>query len=91
MPGFGWSYLVVTLSEDAAAVAPAAEGAPPGDPDPAGAALRPKAISRWTASDASTFNDELEMFRELGVTGWELVAIREARDKVHYYFKRPRS
>jgi len=72
MAGYGWSYLVVTLSEDAAAV-----GA--------------KAISRWTASDASTFNDELEMFRELGVTGWELVAIREARNKVHYYFKRPRS
>jgi hypothetical protein len=88
MAGFGWSYLVVTLSEDAAAVAPAAEGAVPGDPDPG---VRPKAISRWTASDASTFNDELEMFRELGVTGWELVAIREARDKVHYYFKRPRS
>lgn len=87
MPGFGWSYLVVTLSEDAA-VASAAEGAAPGTPDPT---VRPKAISRWTASDASTFNDELEMFRELGVTGWELVAIRAARDKVHYYFKRPRS
>ena len=88
MAGYGWSYLVVTLTEEAAAVAPAAEGAPPGDADPA---VRPKAISRWTASDASTFNDELEMFRELGVTGWELVAIREAGDKVHYYFKRPRS
>ena len=88
MAGYGWSYLVVTLSEEAAAVAPAADGAPPGVPEPVG---RAKVVSRWTASDASTFHDELEMFRELGVTGWELVAIREANTKVHYYFKRPRS
>lgn len=88
MAGYGWSYLVVTLTEDAAAIAPAADGAPPGAPEPA---ARAKAVSRWTASDASTFDDELEMFRELGVTGWELVAIRQAQNKVHYYFKRPRS
>ena len=43
------------------------------------------------ASDGGSFASEAEMFRELGVTGWELVAIREAAGAVMYYFKRSRS
>ena len=45
----------------------------------------------FQSSDAGTFATEDEMFRELGVTGWELVSIRETGGKVIYYFKRGRS
>jgi len=45
----------------------------------------------WQSSDASAFASEEEMFRELGVTGWELVTIREAAGSLHYYFKRSRA
>jgi hypothetical protein len=45
----------------------------------------------WRTSDGGTFASELEMFRELGVTGWELIAIRESSGNVIYYFKRSRA
>jgi hypothetical protein len=45
----------------------------------------------WQASDDCTFKTEVEMLRELGATGWELVSLREANDRVIYYFKRPRA
>jgi hypothetical protein len=45
----------------------------------------------WSTSDGAAFASELEMFRELGVTGWELVAIRESSAGVIYYFKRSRA
>ena len=43
------------------------------------------------ASDGGSFAAEAEMFRELGVTGWEPVAIREAAGTIVYYFKLSRS
>ena len=43
------------------------------------------------AGDGGSFATEAEMFRELGVTGWELVAVRETGGTVVYYFKRSRS
>jgi len=43
------------------------------------------------ASDGGSFATEAEMLRELGVTGWELVAVRETGGTVVYYFKRSRS
>lgn len=45
----------------------------------------------WSAGDDSAFSSEEEMFRELGVTGWELVTIRESKGKLIYYFKRSRA
>jgi hypothetical protein len=45
----------------------------------------------WRTTDAGTFDTEDEMFRELGLTGWELVGLREHRGNVIYYFKRPRA
>jgi hypothetical protein len=103
MAGYGWSYLVVTLDERAAAPSAASPAAPPAMP-PGGASgslelpapvaapsSAPTGAPRWLASDESTFSSEQEMFRELGVTGWELVAIREARGRIVYYFKRPRA
>lgn len=79
MAGYGWSYLVVTVIE-------------PAEPAPGAAAMSPAAVApRFHASDQSTFDSEEEMLRELGATGWELVAIREAGGRVVFYFKRPRS
>ena len=49
------------------------------------------AAGELRTSDGGAFASEAEMFRELGVTGWELVAIREAMGTVIYYFKRNRS
>ncbi|HEY0482985.1 MAG TPA: hypothetical protein VGD37_35940 [Kofleriaceae bacterium] len=68
MPGYGWSYLVVTRTEEPAGAAP-----------------------RFEVSDGSTFDAEDRMLGELGVTGWELVAIRQAGARVVFYFKRPRA
>jgi hypothetical protein len=45
----------------------------------------------WRTSDGGSFASEAEMFRELGVTGWELVSIRESGANVIYYFKRSRA
>jgi hypothetical protein len=45
----------------------------------------------WQTSDSGTFTSEEEMFRELGLTGWELVSLRDANNSVIYYFKRPRA
>jgi hypothetical protein len=45
----------------------------------------------WRTSDGAAFASENEMFRELGLTGWELVAVREADADVIYYFKRSRA
>ncbi len=45
----------------------------------------------WRTSDDGSFASEAEMFRELGLTGWELVAVREWQATVVYYFKRSRS
>lgn len=49
------------------------------------------ATGELRASDGGSFTTEAEMLRELGVTGWELVVIREAAGTVIYYFKRSRS
>jgi len=49
------------------------------------------AAGELRASDGGSFATETEMLRELGVTGWELVAIRDAAGTVVYYFKRSRS
>jgi hypothetical protein len=45
----------------------------------------------WKTSDSGSFASEDEMFRELGLTGWELVGLREATGSLYYYFKRPRA
>lgn len=45
----------------------------------------------WQTSDSGSFASEAEMFRELGLTGWELVTVRDAQGAVSYYFKRSRS
>jgi hypothetical protein len=45
----------------------------------------------YLGDDGGTFQDEPEMLRELGATGWELIWIREAGEKLIYYFKRPRT
>jgi hypothetical protein len=45
----------------------------------------------WRTSDSSAFSSEEEMYRELGVTGWELVSIREFKGSIIYTFKRPRA
>jgi hypothetical protein len=45
----------------------------------------------WQTSDSGVFTSEEEMFRELGLTGWELVSLRDAKGSVIYYFKRPRA
>lgn len=45
----------------------------------------------WQTGDGSAFSSEDEMFRELGVTGWELVTLREAAGSLVYYFKRSRT
>lgn len=45
----------------------------------------------WRTSDDGSFGSEEEMFRELGMTGWELVAVRETQATVIYYFKRSRT
>jgi hypothetical protein len=83
MAAYGWSYLVVTRSEAPARAVAGSE---------LSAATAPVVpASRFQASDGSTFEDEQEMLRELGVTGWELVAIRQAGSNVLFYFKRPRS
>jgi hypothetical protein len=49
------------------------------------------AARSWRTSDGGTFASEDEMFRELGLTGWELVAVRDSNGIVYYYFKRARS
>lgn len=49
------------------------------------------AESDFRTSDGGWFPSEADMFRELGVTGWELVSIRETEGTVIYYFKRGRS
>ena len=85
MAGYGWSYLTVVHVQGApvvvGGVAPftATEGAVP-------VAARP-----FRASDGGAFTSEAEMLRELGVTGWELVALRESPGRLVYYFKRPRT
>lgn len=80
MAGYGWSYLTVTHEPGGAAPSffTATEGAPP----------PPRA---FRASDQSAFTSEEEMFGELGVTGWELVTVRESAGRLTYYFKRPRA
>lgn len=45
----------------------------------------------WRTSDDGVFASEVEMFRELGVTGWELTALRETGGSLVYYFKRARA
>lgn len=45
----------------------------------------------WRTSDDSAFSSEEEMLRELGVTGWELVWIRDSKESATYYFKRSRA
>jgi hypothetical protein len=82
MAGYGWSYLTVVHDQGArGGVAPftAVEGA----------STAPAAPFR--ASDDSSFVSESEMFRDLGVTGWELVTLRESQGRLVYYFKRPRA
>ena len=49
------------------------------------------ATASWRTSDDGVFESEVEMFRELGVTGWELTAVREADGSLIYYFKRARA
>ena len=41
--------------------------------------------------DGISFSSELDMLRDLGVTGWELISIISAATETRYYFKRPRS
>jgi hypothetical protein len=77
MAGYGWSYLVVTRTEQRPA------------PDGSGGSAAPTV--ELTASDRSTFQSEDQMLQQLGVTGWELVAVRDAGASVVFYFKRARA
>jgi hypothetical protein len=81
MAGYGWAYLTVTHELDS--IAPSFFTATEGS--------TPAASQVWRASDDSAFTSEEEMLRELGVTGWELVSMRESKGRVIYYFKRSRS
>ena len=84
MAGYGWSYLTVVHEEgagDAALDTGVASSVAPGG----------AAAPQLRASDDSAFASEEEMFRELGVTGWELVALRASQRRLIYYFKRPRT
>jgi hypothetical protein len=45
----------------------------------------------WRTSDSTSFTSEREMLAELGVTGWELVWMKESKGSLMYYFKRPRA
>ena len=58
-------------------------GPVPDDPNPE--------VPPFRTRDGYGFSTEPEMFRELGTTGWELVAIRDEHGSVRYYFKRPRT
>jgi hypothetical protein len=49
------------------------------------------AAPRFEVSDGSAFDSEDRMLCQLGVTGWELVAVRETGARVVFYFKRPRA
>jgi hypothetical protein len=53
--------------------------------------VRQTAEAGFHTSDGATFASEQEMFRELGLTGWELVAVRDVQEAVIYYFKRSRA
>ncbi len=50
----------------------------------------------FRGDDGGLFDDEPQMLRELGATGWELITIRDqplpdALAQVRYYFKRTRT
>ena len=49
------------------------------------------ASTDYRSSDGTVFRDEQEMLQELGITGWELLFVREPAGQVIYYWRRPRT